>query len=228
MKSVLGFGGGASARCSGSFNTSRFTFRVQVCNWASPESSTDPGPQCLFRRSATDHLDAGLSSSCATLVRKQLVKSKGSRGATHERAPTRLVTLHVFLVRPDIKTLSANTSPLALTDQTPQHFHKHVQTARHSQTGQHNTLHKHVRAPWHTVPDATANTDTRASMLHLSICALYLHIYTSSSVRTFCVHIYASSRLCICISALSRLCIYAPMHLRLTVNPIFSPPACEF
>ena len=71
----------------GSFNDSRFTFRVQVCNWASPESSTDLGPQCLFRGSATDHLDAGLRSSSATLVRKQLVKSKGSRGAAHERVP---------------------------------------------------------------------------------------------------------------------------------------------
>ena len=32
-------------------------------------------------------LDAGLRSSCATHVRKQLVESKGSRGAAHERAP---------------------------------------------------------------------------------------------------------------------------------------------
>ena len=71
----------------GSFNNSRFTFRVQVCNWAFPECSTDLGSQCLFHGSATDHLDAGLRSSCATLVRKQLVKSKGSRGAAHERAP---------------------------------------------------------------------------------------------------------------------------------------------
>ena len=133
------------------------------------------------------------------------------------RHSTRLVTLHVFLVRPDIKTLSANTSPRALTDQTPQ-------TPRHSQTGQLNTLHKHVQTPRHRFPDATANTDIRAPMLHLCICALsphiYAYIYIYISAR-LCIYIPASSRLCICISALSRLCIYAPMHLRLTANPNF-------
>ena len=66
---------------------------------------------------------------------------------------TRLVTLHVFLVRPDIKTLSANTSPLALTDETPQHLPQTcsdstaLTTPRHSHN---NTLHKHVQTPRHT------------------------------------------------------------------------------
>ena len=32
------------------------------------------------------HLDAGLRSSCATLVRKQLANLKGSRGAAHEKS----------------------------------------------------------------------------------------------------------------------------------------------
>ena len=95
------------------------------------------------------------------------------------RHSTRLVPLHVFRARPDIKTLSANTSPLALTEQH-NIFHKHVQTPRHSKTGQHNTLHKHVQTPRHTFPDATGNADIRAPMLHLSTCALYLKICAST------------------------------------------------
>ena len=138
------------------------------------------------------------------------------------RHSTRLVPLHVFRARPDIKTLSANTSPLALTEQH-NIFHKHVQTPRHSQTGQHNTLHKHVQTPRHTSPDATGNADIRAPMLHLSICALYLNICASISLRTFAS---VSLHFHVCASVPLRFHVYA--SILLTANPNFSPQACEF
>ena len=118
------------------------------------------------------------------------------------------------------KTLSANTSPLALTDQTPQHF-PHTcldSTALTNRTAQHSPQ---------TCPDSTAHssrrhskyTCTHVALKHLRTASSHLCIYIFAHI---CVYISASSRLCICTIAFSRLSIYAPMHLRLTVYPSHS------